>query len=397
MRGHLRRAPGPTRRRTGFGVDLAGPARRARGAGTALAALGAAALALAGSVTAQEAGPAPVVVRMPLAAAGVRDARAPYRARLCAVLRASSDPVARDWPCERALVRLPDEAAAPGAEGPPAPAPRRRFTVIHVLGLGGDCAGQADWVENELRAHVQGLGHDYRLLRVEGLSSSTSNARRLRDALAGPAAEGPGGAGRDVVLFGHSKGAVDALEMLVDHPEVRPRVAALLSLAGAVGGSPLADLPPDGALEIAARAPGASCEVGDLGALRSLRPAVRHDWLARHRLPAQVRYYSIVAQPSPPRVSIGLTPTWRLLARIDPRNDGQLLAQDQVIPGGALLAVVDADHWAISTNLQASPSLLVRAAANRNDFPRRAMLEAALWMIADDLAADEPGAAAPAR
>jgi hypothetical protein len=359
----------------------------------------AAAFAVAGAAAAQEAAPAPVLVRLPLAAAGVHDARAPYRARLCAVLRASADAVARDWPCERVLVRLPDEPAAPGAEAPPAPPPRR-FTVIHVLGLGGDCAGQAGWVEDELRPHLQALGHDYRLLRVEGLSSSASNARRLRDALAGPAADRPDGGGRDVVLFGHSKGVVDALEMLVDHPEVRPRVAAVLSLAGAVGGSPLADLPPDDALELAARAPGASCEAGDLGALRSLRPAVRQGWLAGHRLPAQVRYYSIVAQPSPARVSIGLAPTWRLLARIDPRNDGQLLAQDQVIPGGTLLAVVDADHWAISTNLQASPSLLVRAAANRNDFPRRAMIEAALWLIAEDLAAtaaSAAGAAAPPR
>ncbi|MEO5726802.1 MAG: hypothetical protein ABI134_14420, partial [Byssovorax sp.] len=45
----------------------------------------------------------------------------------------------------------------------------------------------------------------------------------------------------DVILLGYSKGAADVLELLVRHPEIVPRVRCVLSWAGAVGGSYIAD------------------------------------------------------------------------------------------------------------------------------------------------------------
>ena len=55
--------------------------------------------------------------------------------------------------------------------------------------------------------------------------------------MAMPAEDGP----PRVVLVGYSKGAPDILEAIVNYPEIRPRVAAVVSAAGAVGGSPLAN------------------------------------------------------------------------------------------------------------------------------------------------------------
>jgi hypothetical protein len=52
-----------------------------------------------------------------------------------------------------------------------------------------------------------------------------------------PGAVTPG----DVVLIGYSKGAPDALTMIAEHPEVAGRVRAMVSWAGAAGGSYLAD------------------------------------------------------------------------------------------------------------------------------------------------------------
>jgi hypothetical protein len=77
-----------------------------------------------------------------------------------------------------------------------------------------------------------------------------------------------------------------------------------------------------------------------------------------------------------------------MLSRIDQRNDGNLLSQDQVIPQGTLLGLVNADHWAVMSNLQASPLAGVRWLADRNDFPRTALLEAALRYVEEQLAAE---------
>jgi hypothetical protein len=328
-------------------------------------------------------GPAWVVV--PASLAGVRDGRARFRQAFCDVLREHAAAGAATDDFGRRLVRLSDEPLPAGLIGTHAPAvaprPATPLTVAYVLGFGSDCAGQADLVEREMGPFLAALGHPMRVLRVDGLGSSTSNARALHDALVAT-----GMPDERVVLIGHSKGAVDALRMLVEHPEVRPRVAALVSLAGAIGGSPLANAGPQSLLRAAAWVPGLDCAPGDLGAIESLRPAVRQTWLARHRLPQDVRLYSIATMPDPARLSPGLVAPYRLLERIDPRNDGNVLTQDQVIPGSTLLGYLDADHWAIGADLRASPNPPVRAAAGGEAFPRRALIEAVLRTVAADLA-----------
>ena len=62
--------------------------------------------------------------------------------------------------------------------------------------------------------------------------------RQIRDAIMAMQAET--GAPR-LVLVGYSKGAPDILEAVVKYPEIRNRVAAVVSAAGAIGGSPLAN------------------------------------------------------------------------------------------------------------------------------------------------------------
>ncbi len=43
------------------------------------------------------------------------------------------------------------------------------------------------------------------------------------------------------MLVGYSKGVPDILEAVVAYPEIRQKVAAVVSVAGTVNGSPLAD------------------------------------------------------------------------------------------------------------------------------------------------------------
>jgi pimeloyl-ACP methyl ester carboxylesterase len=320
---------------------------------------------------------------VPIAHAGITDARAPFRAMFCAVLRehAAHDPATPS--CDRVLVAIEDEPDAVVVPAPRDATPRGR-TVLYVLGLGSDCFEQARLVENELGPHLARLGHTLRVLTLGGLSSSGSNARGLADAVLAATSDAPRPVDDRVVVIGHSKGAIDALEMLVTFPDLRPRVLGVVSLAGAIGGSPLANLASDSVLALAAYTPGADCTPGDRGARESLRPATRQAWLARHRLPADVQTYSVVTLPDPDRIAPGLVPGWKLLATIDPRNDGNLMPYDQIVPGSALLGYVAADHWAIGSDLAASSSPLVRAAAGENRFPRRALIEAVLRYIEHD-------------
>jgi hypothetical protein len=114
----------------------------------------------------------------------------------------------------------------------------RGLVAAIVPGVGYDCI--AKWLEppGTGTRHVQKFGFDQVLINVDALSSSANNARQIRDAILARPAEA--GAQR-VVLFGYSKGAPDVLEAIVAYPEIRDRVAAVVSVAGAVGGSPLAN------------------------------------------------------------------------------------------------------------------------------------------------------------
>ena len=69
------------------------------------------------------------------------------------------------------------------------------------------------------------------LLDVDALSGTATNAGQIRDAImAMPQETGP----HRVVLFGYSKGAADVLDAIVRYPEFQQRVAAVVSVAGAV-------------------------------------------------------------------------------------------------------------------------------------------------------------------
>ena len=105
------------------------------------------------------------------------------------------------------------------------------------------------------------------MIRVEGLSSTARNARLIRDAVMSmPAETGP----PRIVLIGYSKGSNDILEALVTYPELRPRVAAVVSAAGSIGGSPLANDAEQDHADLLRHFPGATCGVGRWGRRREL-------------------------------------------------------------------------------------------------------------------------------
>jgi hypothetical protein len=133
--------------------------------------------------------------------------------------------------------------------------------------------------------------------------------------------------------------------------------------------------------------PGAQCASGDGGAVESLRPATRRAWLAQNPLPADVRFYSLVTFPQPERISSILTGSYNKLARIDARNDSQMIFYDQVVPGSTLVGYLNADHWALAVPLNRSHPTIASMFVTQNAYPREGMLEALLRFVEEDLAA----------
>lgn len=310
-----------------------------------------------------------------------KDHRGRFREIFCAALEARKETAPDYRDCGQALTRVgrePDGSGKPVDLGPA----NRKFTVVFALGLGSDCF--SGWLaeQDTIARHLRRFGYD--LIRVQsgGLSDSSGNGRRIRDViLAQPSADQT----PDLVLIGYSKGAVDSLQAVVDYPEIRSRLAAVVSIAGAIGGSPLANSASDAELNLMEYFPGSSCKPGGEGALSDLRPATRKAWLAENRLPEQIPFYSVVTFPDPKRISGMLRPSYRKLSRVDARNDSQLIFYDQVIPGSYLTAYLNADHLAASVAIARTHEIIGELAADQNDYPREVLFEALLRLVEEDL------------
>jgi hypothetical protein len=310
----------------------------------------------------------------PQQAAALTDGRAGFRSVFCALDRSRSAPQAADPDCERSLWRLADEP--PGLVGAPPPSPPARLRFVLVTGAFDDCYGDEGLPFHEAALDLVARGYRLDTARLSGRSSSAANAgalaRELQPMLSATEAR--------LVLIGYSKGTVDILEAIASHPELAASVAAVVSVAGPVLGTPLAA---EGAPVYDAlfrRALASRCSPGDGGVLDSLRPATREAWLAANPLPNGLRTYSLLALPEGRRIARALKPSWRLLARSSRYNDGQVRLQDGLIPGSTLLGFANADHWGIALRIErVLPQLAARTA--EEPYPQRTLLEAIILSV----------------
>ena len=326
----------------------------------------------------------PPLALVPVAAAGVDDERGRFREIFCTVLEERGEQLPDYRPCARALTRLGVEPAGTGA--PVYLGPSRQALLVGVVpGVGWECI--EGWLDYDESAplHLGSQGFTSFRIKVDGLSGTETNARQIRDAIL---ALPPEDQDRPLVLIGYSKGAPDILQAIVTYPELAQRVTAVVSAGGAIGGSPLALDADQKDLGIMKHVPKSECTDGDGGALASMRPLNRQTWMASNPLPQNLKYYSLVTLPSPDRISSIMDGTYKKLARIDPRNDGQLLFYDQIIPNSTLLAYINADHWAVAVPIARSHTFIGSTLVNKNDYPREAMIEALLRFIEEDLYAD---------
>ena len=217
----------------------------------------------------------------------------------------------------------------------------------------------------------------------------------------------------DVILVGYSKGAADALTMLVERPDLAGRVKALYCWGGAIGGSYLADDIYDAIKDVEVplgvisdslkavlralfpliRLDGVTDRLDEYdvkGALGDLTTTERARFLAEHAEAIDalcVPIFNITAATSALEV-----PYFQMQGYLqirnhpegDPDNDMQLTqAQARMtIPMATDLAVLRAHHWDISYD--AFPIHLRMGSANLDHrFPREAALTAILQLSAE--------------
>lgn len=333
----------------------------------------------------------PPTVTLPLAHAGIVDARAPFATLFAEELGGDADVGA--W-----LHGV--TARAPTSSPPPELASRfaaraASTSVLVVTGLFGDCLGAqaVPFGDGVPRAPGSSLDEGYRqyddlgllamhFVVVAGRASSAANGQRIAEAIRAEAAR-PGV--ERIVLVGYSKGVPDlqhALETMQRDGGVPRQVAALVSVAGAVMGTPLADFYESAYDSVSPLVTPFECTPAQGGELASLTRRERVAWLATHRPPAGIATFSIVAHAPLDEIAPALRVPARQLAAVDPRNDGQLIASDAMLPGSTLLAEVRADHWDAALPRERHPDAMMRALTSGRGFPREALWRATLkWVV----------------
>ena len=336
----------------------------------------------------QRIGSAPPSILLPTARATVTDGRARYREIYCAVRAERGTTLRFDRPCENsaALWQLP-------GEGPPTGRPvalgrsSAGYTVVFVPGLLAECLASQSTVFADARANIEAQGYGTGYIQTRGRQSSEINAVIIRDAIRAMPADAR------IILVTHSKGTVDSLMALSEYPDLADKVVALVSVAGAVNGSPLADIVPNWVAELAESMQMAECPKGHgVEAADSLRRAERLSWLATHSWPASVHTYSLVAVAGPDDVSAVLRPFYRTLAGTDPANDGQVSPLTRSSPARRCWAM----RMPITSRWRCrSPALVAATLLTQNDYPRAVLLEAAIRYVEEDAGRVTASAAHP--
>jgi hypothetical protein len=251
------------------------------------------------------------------------------------------------------------------------------YRVLIVPGFMSSCFSDAPAFQ-EGQEHLRSKGVAVDLLPVSN-DGSEENARLISEYLAEQTKKDP----RKFIVLGYSKGTPDVQVALASYPQTRSAVAAFVSVAGASGGSPIADSLPAAADRWINQFKLDKCKGDITKGFRSLRRDVRQAFLSSYPHPF-VPTYSIVALSSQATTSKALLQTWELLRIFDSALDGQLTKPDAIIPEGKYLGAALADHFGIALPFDKSSEEIVRSNMGTR-YPRAALFEAIVRVVSEDL------------
>jgi len=321
--------------------------------------------------------PEPAQFRQILGAPPANDGRPHFRQIVCLLCEKRRTPQRPSLKCEDILWHLPDETPPPPLPSP-LPAHDLRLRILIVPGAFAECFPEYGMPFEAAAKRLQAIGYRIGFIPVSGRGGADFNADEIANALRLQ----PTDPDEKIVLIGHSKGVVDILHFVANHPLTAERIASVVGVSGPVSGSPLADGLSGVYARLFSRMPLKDCPPADRDVLDSLKRSRQMNWLASHPLPAHIAYFSLVTfarrQDIHPLMQFG----YDLLAASDPRNDGYVLWSDQVIPGSTVLAYVALDHYDVA--LPVREKLNIGGLYGREDF-RDVLLEAIVLSVAEAL------------
>jgi dienelactone hydrolase len=290
----------------------------------------------------------------------------------CSVLK-QNNPGGGEWgPCSRYI-------DSPGKEDLKLAPVLTKYRVLIVPGILSSCLAESPAFQEGQDALKKQYGLDVSLLQVPN-DSSESNAKMIAAYLRDHRAED----GKKYILVGYSKGGPDIQVTLAQEADVVNQVAAFVTVAGASGGSPIADLLPQVTEKYMKTVPLKSCQ-GDLSTgFRSLKRETRQAFLAAHPIPT-VPTYSLIAKADQSTTSKALLETWRALLSYGTDEDGQVLKDDAIVPGAKFLGAALADHFAVALPFDKSADSAIRSGMDKSSYPRAALLESLIRFVTADL------------
>jgi len=267
---------------------------------------------------------------------------------------------------------------APGKDNLKLDAISTKYRVLIVPGILSSCVSDSPaFLEGQ--ENLKKAGVDVDLLPVPN-NSSESNAKLIAQYLR----DHQNGDSRKYILVGYSKGGPDVQVALAEEAGVAAQVAAFITVAGASGGSPIADILPQQAEKYMGIVPMKSCQ-GDLASgFRSLKREARRAFLASYPRPI-VPTYSLIAHSDASTTSKALLESWKILSAFGAAQDGQLLRDDAIVPEAKYLGAAIADHFAIALPFDKSSDSFIRSGMDKANYPRAALLEALVRFVTEDL------------
>ena len=300
-----------------------------------------------------------------------RDKSAVFGDLFCSVL-AIENPDGGDWgDCAQYITSASGNRVALGPIS-------NQYRLLLVPGLMNTCFSSAPAYKEGQAYLRQKYGLTVELLALPN-DSCEDNARKIADYLRDKMKTDT----RKYIVLGYSKGVPDLQVALAREPGVAAAVAAFIAVAGASGGSPIADSIPSMADRWISQYSLPSCQ-GDLSqGYKSLSQNVRRAFLARYPDPI-VPTYSIPAVSDRTHTSKIFLNMWMLLSAFADRQDSQLVRQDAIVPGSSYLGDALADHFAVALPYESSNES-IRPFADKNHYPRTALLEAMVRLVIQDL------------
>jgi pimeloyl-ACP methyl ester carboxylesterase len=278
-----------------------------------------------------------------------------------------------EWDACNKYVLMPQPHAAEPLAGMPA-----GYTVLQLGGFGAQCMIDVAETFGDAAQHLRD-DHGITAVHVPlgAFDSSESNAEVIRDFVRDRADT------EKFIVLAHSKGAADLMVALAEYGSELTQIRAVVTVAGAVGGSWLVDRVPGVIGELLEAIGGTSCprQVAAVAtnAVESMRRARRQEFLASHER-ITTPSFAISAVSTEDTTSKVLQPLWKRLLPYAKEQDSHIMERESVIPGGAFLGRALGDHWAVAFPIIPNPKATqkLRELADKNPYPRAALIEAAL-------------------